>query len=209
MRTPTLTLLPLIGITTVTVTASTHPHLNQPRQTGSPAASSCLASVESIASSFPVIPQDLIGLTDIKPITDACNYTPPATMASDFSSFSSAVNSWVQENWPKVTSVVAKCPEIQSDVDGFEKAWDFLICSTGTGGGSAASTTTGGGTSGETTPAAPTGTVVNTIGTETTGTAGSGAQSTTKSAAGVRETRLVNLKGVVAVVGAVGAVVAL
>ncbi|KAK0752463.1 hypothetical protein B0T18DRAFT_426919 [Schizothecium vesticola] len=123
MRSAALTLLPALAA----ASQVHHPHV--PRQTSSPGASACLASIESVVSSFPTIPRELVGITDIKPITDPCNYTPPATMATAFSSFQSVVVSWVSENWPKVTAVVEQCPEVKVDVEGFEKAWDILLVS--------------------------------------------------------------------------------
>jgi hypothetical protein len=177
-------------------------------------ASSCLASIDSLVSAFPTVPDSLVGLTDEAPITDPCNYTPPATKASAFSSFQSAVVSWVGENLPKVNSVVAACPELGKSVDGLEERWglDLIVCSTDlqavTGTGAVAGTTTTGaaagatGGSGTTDGASTTGTGT---GTRTTGAAG--AQSTTSTGAGARETGFV--AGVAAVVGVVGAVVAL
>ncbi|KAK4448424.1 hypothetical protein QBC34DRAFT_381334 [Podospora aff. communis PSN243] len=172
-------------------------------------ASSCLAAIDSLVSAFPTVPDSLVGLTDEAPITDPCNYTPPATKASAFSSFQSAVVSWAGENLPKVNSVVAACPELSKSVDGIEERWglDLIVCSTdlqsatGTGAGAGAgatpseTTTTGG-------SASTTGT-----GTGPGTTGGAGAQSTTSTGAGARETGFV--AGVAAVLGAVGAVVAL
>ncbi|KAK0620146.1 hypothetical protein B0T14DRAFT_520673 [Immersiella caudata] len=187
MLSKTLLLLPALA-------AASNIH---PRQT----ASSCLASIESLVSAFPTVPDSLVGLTDEAPITDPCKYTPPASKASAFSSYQSAVVSWVGENLPKVTSLIAEqCPELEKEVGGLEERWglDLLVCSTAldavTGAGTTAttSTTTGSGAG-------------TTGGASTTGTAG--AQSTTKTGAGARETGFV--AGVVAVVGVVGAVVAL
>ncbi|KAK3386526.1 hypothetical protein B0H63DRAFT_137170 [Podospora didyma] len=188
-----------------------------PRQTSSssdPKASACLAAIESVGSSFPTIPRELVGMTDINPITDPCNYTPPAAMATAFSSFSTVLASWVSENWPKITSEVEKCPSISSDVDGFARAWDQIICTdknSGDGGAAAATTTptTTGGTGKvlPTTSATDSGSLTQP--TQASSTAGSaGVNSTsTKSAGGARETGFV--AGIVAAVGFVGAVVAL
>ncbi|KAK5658162.1 hypothetical protein OQA88_2135 [Cercophora sp. LCS_1] len=179
--------------------ASNNPHL--PRQTSTPDAdvSSCLAAIEAVGSTFPTIPRELVGLTDIEPITDLCNYTPPATMATAFSSFSTVLVSWVEENWPKVTSAAEECPSLSSDVDGFKRAWDLIICTDGIGGGATA-TSTGGDAVPTSIGGAETGSVVGSLSRTVatgTGTQTAGTQSTTaKGAAGARETGFV--KGIIA-----------
>lgn len=190
--------------------ASHLPHL--PRQTSSPDTSSCLAAIEAVGSTFPTIPEELVGMTDIEPITDPCNYTPLATMASAYSSFATVLLDWVSENWPKVTSAAEQCPEIASEVDGFARAWDLIVCTeqgpgaTKTGADEAQPTATESVHEHQSSSGTAIGTLSRTQATGT-GTAAAGAQSTTKSAAGARETGFV--AGVVAAVGIIGAVVAL
>lgn len=188
--------------------ASHIPH--QPRQTSPAQVSACLAALESVGSSFPTVPPELVGLTDIAPITNPCDYTPPAAMATVFSSFETVLQSWVSENWPKVISALGQCPSISSEVEGFARAWDQIICTDKNGQGTATTTRTG-----NVLPTATGGAGGSVVGgsltqmqTQATSTAGSaGVKSSTNSAGGASETGFV--AGVVAVVGLVGAVVAL
>ena len=167
-------------------------------QTGLPA---CVSELEAVATNFPQLPKVLMGMTDNEtdPVTDICKFTPPATLASALSAFQTSVVSWYDANWPKLESVVSKCPEASGDLSLASQAMSMYVCSPTLGGGSVASpTTTAAGTGGGNAQASGT--------TRTTG--GAGAQSTTKSGSGAaRETGFI--AGVVAAVGLIGAVAAL
>jgi hypothetical protein len=190
-----------------------HPRAHQPhqaRQTSAADATACLGEIEAVGSSFPMIPKELVGLTDIKPIANPCDYTPPAAMATAFSSFEKDLLSWVSENWPKVTSALSKCPSLSSEVEGFARAWDQIVCTDKNGSGPTPTSNggvppTGSPDGSQTTSNATTATAVT--GSQTTNTAGSAASQGTKDAGVARETGFV--AGVIAVAGFVGAVVAL
>lgn len=194
--------------------ASHIPHV--PRQTTPAEASACLAAVMAVGSTFPTVPPELVGITDVSPITNPCDYTPPAAVATAFSSFESVLLSWVSENWPKVTSALEKCPAISSEVAGFAKAWEGVVCtnkiqtlSTGTGTGSGVKPT---GTPTTTKSGDESLTRIETQTQATTTGSGSGpgpgeVRNTSKSAGGASETGFV--AGIVAAAGFVGAVMAL
>jgi len=192
-----------------------HPRAHQPhqaRQTNPADATACLGEIEAVGSSFPMIPKELVGLTDIKPITNPCDYTPPAAMATAFSSFEKDLLSWVSENWPKVTSVLSKCPSLSSEVEGFARAWDQIVCTDKNGSGPTATSSggvqpTGSPDGSQTTGAGSATTATALTGSQTTNTVGSAASQGTKIAGVARETGFA--AGVIAVAGFVGAVVAL
>ncbi|KAK0743075.1 hypothetical protein B0T18DRAFT_391923 [Schizothecium vesticola] len=191
-----------------------HPHAHQPhqaRQTNAADATACLGEIEA-AASFPMLPKELVGLTDIKPIINPCDYTPPVAMAAAFSSFEKDLLSWVSGSWPKVTSALSKCPSLSSEVEGFARAWDQIVCTDKNGSGPTATSNggvqpTGNPDGSQTTGAGSATTVTALTGSQTTNTAGSATSQGTKSAGMARETGFV--AGVIAVAGFVGAVVAL
>ncbi len=218
-------LLGLLPAFTAATAVHQHPHPARavpglalhPRQTNTPTEKcidDVLSAIEAAVSPFPPTPRELVGMTDINPIDNPCDYTPPASMASAFTSYSREVVSWVSESWPKVTSALAACgSESSEEVDGFARAWNLIVCTTDVNEGGAgskpttATTTTTTGEGAVKTTAAQSGSGSETTGTGTgTGTAPTG--STSSSTAGAaRETGLV--AGIVAVVGFVGAVAAL
>ena len=178
-----------------------------PRQTVLPA---CASELDAVATNFPQLPKVLMGMTEneTNPVTDICSFTPPATLASALSAFQTSVVSWYEVNWPKLESVVSKCPEASAELALASQAMSAYVCSPTIGGGAVASaTTTAAGTgAGAADPTTGGGNVQASGTTRTTG--GARAQSTTKSGSGAaRETGFV--AGVVAAVGLIGALVAL
>lgn len=176
-----------------------------PRQTEAPDAASCLAALTSIGNP-PPIPEEFASMTAVEPMADPCNYTPPATLASAYSSYSTAAMEWMSQHGAEVTSVLEQCPDLASQVNALASA--AMLC-TAQGAtpaepteGAAEPTPTESVDEPETPAEDGADTPTQTQGTGN-GTAAAGATSATSSAAGVKETSFV--AGVVAVVGVVGA----
>ena len=209
MLVPTFTLTALATFAHASGNNIAHPaHVNRdlvPRQTGSDplAGAACASDLLSIAGSLPTPPAALL-TGDFATVTDPCSYSVPTSLASEFSSYSSELISWVSAIEPQVSSALAKCPELAGELAGpIAEASNSLLCSTsapGLGGGSNAPAPTGsaggagaGGSGGS--------------GSTPTGGSGTKAPGNTSTAGGPKETGFA--VGVMAFAGLIGAVAAL
>ncbi|OAQ65838.1 hypothetical protein VFPPC_14245 [Pochonia chlamydosporia 170] len=100
----------------------------QPRQTDIGAATACLSLLGSMPTPPPALTQEFIK----NPPKDYCSITVPASLSSDWSSYTSAAASWIKEH----SSDLAKCPGADQI-----KSKSPVDCKAANGGGSQ---TTGG-----------------------------------------------------------------
>jgi hypothetical protein len=217
MLVPTFTLTALATVAHASANHIAHPaHVNRdlvPRQTiDAGVGAACASDLLSIAASIPTPPAALLE-GEFATITDPCSYSVPTSIASDYSAYSSELLSWASVNEPKLSSALAKCPELAAPI---AEASNSLLCSTSPpvlGGGATAPAPTGsaggsGSGSGSGSGAGGSGsTPTGGSGSTPTGGSGSNAGGNTSTAGGPRETGFA--VGVMAFAGLVGAVAAL
>ncbi|KAK0743990.1 hypothetical protein B0T18DRAFT_431155 [Schizothecium vesticola] len=205
MLVPTFTLTALATFAHASANHIAHPaHVNRdlvPRQTGSDplAGAACASDLLSIAGSLPTPPAALL-TGDFATMTDPCSYSVPTSIASEFSAYSSELISWASAVEPQISSALAKCPELASELAGpIAEASNSLLCSTssGLGGGGSAPAPTG----------SAGGAGAGGSGSTPTGGSGTKAPGNTSTAGGPRETGFA--VGVMAFAGLIGAVAAL
>ncbi|KAK0714707.1 hypothetical protein B0H67DRAFT_644544 [Lasiosphaeris hirsuta] len=179
----------------------------QARQTDVGSATACLDGLLSVYSTAPTPPPSFKDLS--VSVIDACHFTVPASLSSDFYKYESEVISWASVNEPLISSALAECPQYSSLVGQYSSLADQLpgVCSTGaSASGSEATATSSGGSTAKTSGSSVVGTGLTTA-KATTATGGVAGASSTHTAAGPRETGFVG--AVVAVAGLLGVVAAL
>lgn len=82
----------------------------QARQTEGGAATKCAADFASVYSSSPTPPPEIFSYGLDHPLTDWCNYSVPSSLETMFSSYESAVSSWVQVNVRTINALASSCP---------------------------------------------------------------------------------------------------
>jgi uncharacterized membrane protein YgcG len=172
--------------------------------TGIPSDSlTCLTALQSLYSTVPTPPPELVKYEESNPPTDPCTYSVPNSLTSQFTSYEMAVRSWYDQHSSEFISALSACPQFSSLTDAGPS-----VCTTpavggggsggsgGQGGGGAKTTANGGSGSGG----------GGRAGDTATGAGATGATGTSKNA-GARETGFV--AAAVAAAGFLGAVAAL
>ncbi|GKT45448.1 uncharacterized protein ColSpa_05629 [Colletotrichum spaethianum] len=157
-----------------------------PRQTSNPTADPCINALGTVYANAPTPPPKIVSYEmTAPPQTNPCSVTVPAELSADYSSYTSAVLSWVDANSASIASAMSVCSTLT------DLTAEIPVC-TATGGaaasGSSSPTATDDGDSPSATGKA-TGSATGAGGSNPTGTRNSPSQVTPN--AGPRETGMV------------------
>lgn len=163
-----------------------------------PACQSATETLLALVSDLPTAPDDLESWAEASATaaSDSCGFSVPASLASEYSAYSTSVIEWYSSYSSDIEDVIAQCTDFEGDVS------DFSICTAN----DALATGTASGTSGVASVSATTTSSV----TKTTGTSSSSSSSSsTKSSSSSSATSAAATAGAAArEVGIVGAVIA-
>jgi hypothetical protein len=124
----------------------------------------CATAALGLISSLPTPPPAIVSDAITNPQTNPCSFTPPSSLSSAYSVYSSELLSWASANEGELASVISECPEISSYASmvpicstAVEGALGSALGGSTSGASAAESTGTSGGSSGTESSSAPTG----------------------------------------------------
>ncbi|KAK2066646.1 hypothetical protein P8C59_000442 [Phyllachora maydis] len=103
----------------------------QARETGSMStsagadATACLAPLLAAYSSLPTPCPAIVSYEQSHPVTDACSYSIPDSLSSDFSVYETEVKAWYRTHAADISSALSMCPQFSSLA-----ASDAPVCAT-------------------------------------------------------------------------------
>ncbi|KAL0930623.1 infection structure specific protein [Colletotrichum truncatum] len=86
-----------------------------PRQTDipNPSADSCLSALATVYANAPTPPPKIVSYEmTAAPQTDPCSVTYPSELSAEYSSYTSAVISWVNANSASINSALSQCSTV-------------------------------------------------------------------------------------------------
>ncbi|KAJ4136480.1 hypothetical protein NW768_004093 [Fusarium equiseti] len=88
----------------------------EPRQTGLPSLGDitpeCQSAVLDLAKGVPTPAPEIVSDLLENPQTDPCDFSTPASLSSEYSSYSADIVSWYAKNSEDIMSAVKECPEL-------------------------------------------------------------------------------------------------
>ncbi|KAH7191867.1 uncharacterized protein B0J16DRAFT_331875 [Fusarium flagelliforme] len=88
----------------------------EPRQTGLPSLGDitpeCQSAVLDLAQGIPTPAPEIVSDLLENPQTDPCDFSTPASLSAEYSSYSADIISWYGENSGDIMSAIKECPEL-------------------------------------------------------------------------------------------------
>lgn len=88
----------------------------EPRQTGLPSLGDitpeCQSAVLDLAQGVPTPAPEIVSDLLENPQTDPCDFSTPASLSAEYSSYSADIISWYAKNSEDIMSAVKECPEL-------------------------------------------------------------------------------------------------